>query len=450
MKYDIIFIIANDAIDAKAMAGKTYSQDDTVCVIMDNKDKTYVGFSNTDLEDGKLVTGCSEKEAAKNMLADNSSHVSAVIVVNCSTRTPVLPCQKCVSMILEMNELNKDTLLITPDKTYIKLTDAEKFKPGEDNSELEADDVIGETDPLVIATPMNGNGLAKSLDLTEISDETDENKLPFYHEPIQRESQNTSENINDSDNKTDAVLKTRSIILNSQEMIQQEDPPKVQPEYINSDYMQNSGIIQETAAPQYQSSQYMQSNMQYTQQALNPQYINTPQYGSSPQFNGNSQYGSNPQYNGNPQYGSNPQYNGSSQYGSISQQYSGSSQYGSIPQQYSGSSQFGSNPMYSNNTQYQNPQYMQQSYTPHQYINSGNVQSVNSSIYINSPYMNQTSQNYMQSGMMQSQYGQRYMNGSFYQQTASQRFIPNTSTDADEDEEDLIQEKLDRLLGGKR
>lgn len=441
MKYDIIFIIANDAIDAKAMTGKTYSQDDTVCVIMDNKDKTYVGFSDTDLKDGKLITGCSEKEAAKNMLADNSSQASAVIIVNCTTRTPVLPCPECVSMILEMNELNKNTLLITPDKTYIRLTDADKFKPGEDNSELEADDVIGETDPLVIATPMNGNGLTKSVNLTENAEENEDNTVPFYHEPIPRESQNYSEQIADTNNnselKKDNSLKTRSVILNSQEMLQQEEEPQeVKPQYYDSQYIQNGNAnmyynpqyIQQDPQQQYSAPVSYPINGQYVQQPLNSQFSNSQYSNSQYTQQEQQQYSVPVSYQMNGQYMQQP----------VNSQYINSSQYG-------------------NNSGYSSQQYMQQPYMQ-QYMNSGNIQSANSSLYINSPYMNQNmnqnmnqmSQNYMQSGMMQSQYGQRYMNSGFYPQSAPQRFIPNTNTDTDDEEDDLIQGKLNQLLGGKK
>lgn len=334
MKYDIIFSIATDAIDAKAMTGKTFAADDTVCVIINNNDKTYVGFSDTDLREGRLVTGCSEKEAAKNMLSDNSSEITAMVTLNCISRIPVLPCAECVSMILEMNPKNTETLIITPAKTYIKITDTDRFVPGKDNSALESDAAIGETDPLVIATPMNGNGLVSSKQFQFSSDKTvllsdTQDKSP---ENFLQSAQNTM--------------------------------------YYSSNYMQSGQI------PQYFGSQYMNSGQI-------PQYIN-PHYQQPSQ-----QYVQQPYYQ---------------------QQY--------VPQ-----------------------------YTQSQFIQSQYIQpSDNGSVYINSQFSNQ---NYMQGNFSQPNQN-AYTNPGFYQVQTGQRFIPDTDSDSDDDDDDLIQGKLNRLLGNEK
>ncbi len=290
MKYDIIFSVATDAIRSKAMTGANILPDDTVCVLITNTDKTYTGFNLTDVRDGKLVAGCSEKEAVKNLLSDNDNIgiISAMVTLNCITMIPVLPCRDCVDLITGINDENTNTLVISPDKKYIKITDVDKYKYDGDNSEIESIDEIILSDPLIMASPIN-NVMNADPDIAQ-SPFIQNNKVkPLYFYPDssgsvirQQESVDVPpyQQFNNSAQYAQNNLGYQSDYPQYSQNIMNSQYPNQQ--YINMQYTNSQYPNQQYGNPQYINSQYV--NSQYMQGIQNTQYINPMQSNISQQF----------------------------------------------------------------------------------------------------------------------------------------------------------------------
>ncbi len=289
MKYDIIFSVATDAIRSKAMTGANIIPDDTVCVLITNTDKTYTGFSRTDVRDGKLVAGCSEKEAVKNLLSDNDNitAISAIVTLNCITQMPVLPCPDCVDLIVEMNEQNADTLVICPDKNYIKITDVDKYIIDGDNTEIESIDEIIMSDPLIMASPikdvMNVNsGISQSPFIKEnkikplyyYPDSPDQTPVIYQQESVDAQPYQQNDNSFQYNNNNSGYQVPYQQNMNNSQYVEQQytNMPYSGSQYNNMQYSNSQYSNQPYQNPQYGNSQY--NNMQYSNsQYINSQYI---------------------------------------------------------------------------------------------------------------------------------------------------------------------------------
>ena len=296
MKYDIIFSVATDAIQNKVMTGANIMPDDTVCVLITNSDKTYTGFNLTDVKDGKLVAGCSEKEAIKNLLCvnDNTVIISAMVTLNCTTQIPVLPCPDCVKLITGMNEANYDTLVITPDKKYIRITDVDKYIFGGDNSEIESIDDIILSDPLIMASPIK-DVMNPNPDITQSPFVQSNRVVPLYYIPdsseqMQKIYQQESVDVpqyQQMDNSFQYIQNNygygyQTPYTQNNINSQYQDPQYNNMQYINSQYQNNQYQNFQYGNQQYSNSQYINSN--YLQGVPNTQYINPMQPNIPQQF----------------------------------------------------------------------------------------------------------------------------------------------------------------------
>ena len=153
MKYDIIYSIATDTIRNRVLNKVNINQNDTVSVLMTKSGATYIGFNSMDIKDGKLVNGCSEKDAVKNMLTKGESIISAIVTINAFTLIPVLPCLECVNLILGINAENNQCLVISPNKKYIGIGDVARYDTNTADIEAYADCI--ELDPLTAVSSYN-------------------------------------------------------------------------------------------------------------------------------------------------------------------------------------------------------------------------------------------------------------------------------------------------------
>lgn len=153
MKYDIIYSIATDTIRNRVLNKVNINQNDTVSVLMTKSGATYIGFNSMDIKDGKLVNGCSEKDAVKNMLTKGESIISAIVTINAFTLIPVLPCLECVNLILGINAENNQCLVVSPNKKYIGIGDVARYDTNTADIEAYADCI--ELDPLTAVSSYN-------------------------------------------------------------------------------------------------------------------------------------------------------------------------------------------------------------------------------------------------------------------------------------------------------
>ena len=153
MKYDIIYSIATDTIRNRVLNKVNINQNDTVSVLMTKSGATYIGFNSMDIKDGKLVNGCSEKDAVKNMLTKGESIILAIVTINAFTLIPVLPCLECVNLILGINAENNQCLVVSPNKKYIGIGDVARYDTNTADIEAYADCI--ELDPLTAVSSYN-------------------------------------------------------------------------------------------------------------------------------------------------------------------------------------------------------------------------------------------------------------------------------------------------------
>jgi cytidine deaminase len=153
MKYDIIYSIAIDTVRNRALNRITNNQNDTISVLYTSNDTTYVGVNTADIKDGKLVNGCSEKDAIKNMLTQHENTIKAIVTINVFTLIPVLPCKECLDLILGLSPENSQCLVISPNKRYISIGDVPNYEQNVEDIEGYAESL--ELDPLSAISPMN-------------------------------------------------------------------------------------------------------------------------------------------------------------------------------------------------------------------------------------------------------------------------------------------------------
>ena len=306
MKFDFIYSDALSIIKQKKKDGMNFFSGDSLCLIVSENNKVYKAFNTSALKSGKLVSEPSEKIALKKMMDAGERKALAMIIMNCSDISPVLPDESFLELVFEADEKNKDTLVVTPDASYIKLSDTSVYIKDGDNSAIESTERIDIEKAREKTEEVNNF----NFDFEAVPDEGE------HHETVYLFAKPAENNVCNSESEQQVV----DVNLNNQGSYSQEDishmymPINNQSPYgenmyrndMNPQYMNQNGMN-----PQYMNQNGM--NPQYmNQNGMNPQYMN--QNGMNPQYM--NQNGMNPQYmnqNGmNPQYmnqnGMNPQY----------------------------------------------------------------------------------------------------------------------------------------------
>lgn len=120
MNFDILYSIALDLIKKKNT--EIINDTDCVCVLITQNNSIFTGVNSVTIKHGKLVSLCAEYETIKIMLNSNESKIKALVVVNYKTLLPCIPCDDCKKLILEVNSENVNTLIMQPDKSFVKLS----------------------------------------------------------------------------------------------------------------------------------------------------------------------------------------------------------------------------------------------------------------------------------------------------------------------------------------
>ncbi|MDO5149373.1 MAG: hypothetical protein Q4D76_08280, partial [Oscillospiraceae bacterium] len=142
MRYDFIYSDALSIIKQKKKDGMNFFSGDSLCLIVSENNKVYKAFNTSALKAGKLVSEPSEKIALKKMTDSGEKTALAMIIMNCSDVSPVLPDESFLELIFEADEKNKETLVVTPDASYIKLSDTSVYIKDGDNSAIESAEKI--------------------------------------------------------------------------------------------------------------------------------------------------------------------------------------------------------------------------------------------------------------------------------------------------------------------
>ena len=296
MKYDFIYSDALSIIKQKKKDGMNFFSGDSLCLIVSESNKVYKAFNASALKSGKLVSEPSEKIALKKMMDAGEKKVLAMIIMNCSDVSPVLPDESFLELVFEADENNRETLVVTPDASYIKLSDTSVYIKDGDNSAIESPEKIDIEKAREKTEEVNNF----NFDFEAVPDEGE------HHETVYLFAKPSENNISSSESEQQVVdVKSNNQGSYSQEDISHMYIP-INDQASHSQYISQQNMNQNGMNPQYMNQNGM--NPQYmNQNGMNPQYMN--QNGMNPQYinqNGTSplymnQNGMNPQYN-NPNY----------------------------------------------------------------------------------------------------------------------------------------------------
>lgn len=122
MEYEYIYSIALDLIEKRTKNNSNFTRYSTVCVMVTDKGNIFSAFNKyIMLENNQIENSCAEKEVLKIMSKTNENKIQALVVVDCSTKLPIIPCNDCKLQILNINKDNYNCWIMLPDKTFSKL-----------------------------------------------------------------------------------------------------------------------------------------------------------------------------------------------------------------------------------------------------------------------------------------------------------------------------------------
>ena len=276
MKFDFIYSDALSIIKQKKKDGMNFFSGDSLCLIVSENNKVYKAFNTSALKSGKLVSEPSEKIALKKMMDAGERKALAMIIMNCSDISPVLPDESFLELVFEADEKNKDTLVVTPDASYIKLSDTSVYIKDGDNSAIESTERIDIEKAREKTEEVNNF----NFDFEAVPDEGE------HHETVYLFAKPAENNVCNSESEQQVV----DVNLNNQGSYSQEDISHMYMP-INNQSPYGENMYRNDMNPQYMNQNGM--NPQYmNQNGMNPQYMN--QNGMNPQYM--NQNGMNPQY----------------------------------------------------------------------------------------------------------------------------------------------------------
>lgn len=137
MEYEYIYSIALDLIEKRTKNNSNFTHYSTVCVMVTDKGNIFSAFNKyIMLENNQIENSCSEKEVLKIMSKTNESKIKALVVVDCSTKLPIIPCNECKLQLLNINKDNYNCGVMLPDKTFSKLYETYTNSTSEDINDV--------------------------------------------------------------------------------------------------------------------------------------------------------------------------------------------------------------------------------------------------------------------------------------------------------------------------
>lgn len=121
MEYEYIYSIALDLIEKRKKNNSNFLHYSTICVMVTDKGNVFSAFNRyIMLENNQIENSCAEKEVLKIISKTNENKIKAFVVVDCSTKLPIIPCNDCKLKILDINKDNSNCWIMLHDKTFSK------------------------------------------------------------------------------------------------------------------------------------------------------------------------------------------------------------------------------------------------------------------------------------------------------------------------------------------
>lgn len=131
MDYKDLYKTAVDLINKKKKDNPDFNlqEQTSYCVIATVKENIYIGTNGSNIENGQLIRTCSEYEAVNAMMRKGENKISAMVSVDTRTLKPVLPCEKCRNLIIQINDENTNMNVMKEDRTFTTLGELMEAQP---------------------------------------------------------------------------------------------------------------------------------------------------------------------------------------------------------------------------------------------------------------------------------------------------------------------------------
>ena len=117
MTFEAIYNIALEVANARAQSGEYIAPDETICVILSRTGRVYNGVSRMEMMNGAPMSVHAEIDAMRNMQTyGNEAAVESMVLIDTINRSPMLPCNGCVSYIVSMSPDNAMACVVMPDR----------------------------------------------------------------------------------------------------------------------------------------------------------------------------------------------------------------------------------------------------------------------------------------------------------------------------------------------
>ncbi|MBP3271047.1 MAG: hypothetical protein J6M17_02315 [Ruminococcus sp.] len=129
MTFEQIYNLALDAVNKRVQGGEYIGPDETVCVICSQSGKMYTGISHIEMMNGAPMSIHAEIDAIRKMQSFGEVAIASLVLMNSLSRSPMLPCNGCVSYIMSLTPDNASAVVMMPDR-MIRLPEVSMFAGG--------------------------------------------------------------------------------------------------------------------------------------------------------------------------------------------------------------------------------------------------------------------------------------------------------------------------------
>jgi len=112
MNSEAIFNAAHSTAIRMLESGAYLTPNDTVCAIESISGRIYTGISRADMN--TMIHA--EVDAVRNMLAAGENIIQGLLLIGTQSRTPMLPCNNCLSYILSLAPENASCMIMMQDR----------------------------------------------------------------------------------------------------------------------------------------------------------------------------------------------------------------------------------------------------------------------------------------------------------------------------------------------
>lgn len=116
MTFEAIYNVALDVLNKLTQERGFLNPGETVCVISSRSGRVYNGVSHVEMMNGVPTPIHAEVDAIRNMQNLGEYVVDTLVLIDAATRSPMLPCNNCISYILSLNPENQMGSVAMPDR----------------------------------------------------------------------------------------------------------------------------------------------------------------------------------------------------------------------------------------------------------------------------------------------------------------------------------------------